>query len=313
MTNEAAFERGTKLIVGNMLRSFYKRLEISMLYGQKEIGKVNANTVAVATLVVADADWAPGIWNGSEGAKIDIFNAALTIKRNATEISVVSVDMTTKTVTVSAAQTLTAGDRIMFKGAYDLAGSAWKECLGLQGVMQAFDDGVTSLFGVNPQTYNVWRSTSYAVGGLLTFAKVQDAVGRACARGLDEDAILLVSNATWAKLLTEQAALRMYDSSFRKEVAENGSEKLLFNSQNGMIEIRASNFIKEGLAMCFPARTLQRIGSTDVTFKLPMSEGEDRFFRLLVDSNGFEIRAYSDQALFCSEPNKLLILTGITN
>ena len=310
-SSEAAFEQGTKLIVANMLRSFAKRLEISLLYGQKEIGLVNANTSSSTSLVISDASWAPGIWNALEGAPVDIFSANLGTQRNGTDITIVSVNLETKSVVVSAAQTLTAGDRVLFRNAYDSA--TWNEMLGLHGIMSAYDDGSTDLFGINPQSYNVWRSTVYSAGSAdLSFQKIQSAIAQACGRGLDEDVTVLVSMKTWAKLCTDQAALRMLDSSYSKGVSENGSEAIKFYGQNGMIELMPSAFVKESLAFVFPKDSLMRIGSTDVTFKLPGAEN-DRFFRELTDAAGFELRAYADQALFCAKPNSLLLITGIVN
>lgn len=312
--SEAAFERGTKLVVANMLRSFAKRLEISLMHGQKEIGLVNADTVATTTLVISDASWAPGIWNASESATVEIFSANLGTDRTAGARSILSVDMETKTVVVSGgALTLTAGDRVLFAGSYDFSGTVWNEMRGLSSIMLAYADGSTDLFGINPASYNVWRSTVYNAGGSdLSFQKIQQAIGQAAGRGLDEGVTCMVSMKTWAKLLSDQAALRVYDQSYTKAVAENGAEVIKFYGQTGIVEVMPSAFCKEGQALIFPKEQLMRIGSTDVTFKLAGAEN-DRFFRELVDNAGFELRAYSDQALFSAAPNKLLYISGIVN
>lgn len=312
-TSEAAFEQATKLIVANMLRSFAKRLEISMLYGQKEIALVNADTVASNSFVVSDASWAPGIWTALEGAKVRVFSADLATDRAGSGRSITAVNLETKSVTVDgAALTLTAGDRVIFDGAYTIA-NGWQEMRGLHSIMSAYQDGVTDLFGINPASYNVWRSTVYSAASAdLSFEKIQEGLAAACGRGLDEDVVVLVSQKTWASLCTDQAANRQYDSSYKRTELENGTEALVFYSQNGKIELMASAFLKESLAMAFPKASLMRIGSTDVTFKLPGSSN-DRFFRELENSAGFEIRSYCDQALFTPAPNKLLLFTEIVN
>jgi hypothetical protein len=312
-TSQAAFEQGTKLIVANMLRSFAKRLEISMLYGQKEIGLVNANTTSSNNFVVSAASWAPGIWNALEGAKIRVFNPALTTDITSTARTITAVNLDTRQITVDgAALSLTAGDRIIFDGAYTVAGG-WAEMLGLQGIMQAYSDGLTDLFGINPASYNVWRSTEYDAGSAdLSFQKIQAAVAAAAGRGLQQDVVCMVSMKSWAKLLSDQAALRVYDQSYSRQTAENGSESIKFYSQVGTIEVVPSAFVKESLAFIFPKDSLMRIGSTDITFKLPGAEN-DRFFRELTDAAGFELRAYSDQAVFCPEPNQLVLIKNIVN
>ena len=55
----------------------------------------------------------------------------------------------------------------------------------------------------------------------------------------------------------------------------------------------------------------QKVGSTDVTLKRPASDGE--FFRELENSAGYELRAYSDQALFCQAHGRQVLISNITN
>jgi hypothetical protein len=312
-TSEAAFEQGTKLVVATMLKSFAKRLEISMLYGQKELALVDANTSSLNTLVVSDASWAPGIWIGLENAKIRIFSANLGTDRVSTARKVTAINLNSKTITFDgAAVSLTAGDRVLLEGAYTIAGG-WAEMRGLHSIMRALPDGSTDLFGINPASYNTWQSTVYDVGSAdLSFEKIQEAVAIACGRGLDKDLVVLVSQKTWAKLCTDQAALREYDSSYKRTELENGSEAITFFSQNGKLQLMPTAFMKEGMAMAFPEEALMRIGSTDVTFNLP-GAGEDKFFKQLENASGYELRSYSDQALFCYEPNSLILLENITN
>jgi hypothetical protein len=54
-----------------------------------------------------------------------------------------------------------------------------------------------------------------------------------------------------------------------------------------------------------------RVGSSDVTFKRP-GQGEE-FFRDLENAAAYELRLYTDQAVFCMSPGKNVILTGIVN
>jgi hypothetical protein len=125
----------------------------------------------------------------------------------------------------------------------------------------------------------------------------------------EEDVVALVNPKHWNKLMTDQAAKRDYDSSYSSEKFENGAKKILFHGQNGMIEVRASLFCKEGFAYVFPPKELERIGSSDVTFERPGMEG--KFFREMESANGYELRAYTDQALFTSAPGKMTLLKYI--
>ena len=66
-------------------------------------------------------------------------------------------------------------------------------------------------------------------------------------------------------------------------------------------------FVKEGYAYIVPPKELERIGSTEVTFQMPGVE-EGRFFRLLNDENGYELRLYTDQSLFCGVLGQLSVI-----
>ena len=112
-------------------------------------------------------------------------------------------------------------------------------------------------------------------------------------------------------MLSDQAALRKYDSSYSPAKAENGSKSLLFHSQNGEIEIEPSIYVKEGYAYLLSLEDWSRVGSTDMTFKRP-GQGEE-FFRDLENSAAYELRLYSDQAVFCSAPGRNVLVTAIVN
>ena len=90
---------------------------------------------------------------------------------------------------------------------------------------------------------------------------------------------------------------------------ENGAKTIKFHSQNGMVEIVPSIFVKEGMAFVLCKEDWVRVGSTDITFKRP--DRGDEFFRDLTDHMGYELRAYTDQALFCARPGRQVIITNL--
>jgi hypothetical protein len=112
-------------------------------------------------------------------------------------------------------------------------------------------------------------------------------------------------------MLNDQAALRRYDGSYSKQVSENGAMSIRFHSQNGEIEIEPSIYVKEGYAYLLCLDEWSRVGSTDMTFKRP-GQGEE-FFRDLENSAAYEMRLYSDQAVFCSSPGKNVLINAIVN
>ena len=301
---QKAFMDATKFLVANMLRSMAKKLEIELLYGQMGYGAVAAGGVAGAAVTIATAEWAPGIWAGAEGMPIEIRDAAGAISRG--EFKVVSVNMDTRVITLNAdaaAAGVVATDVIWHKGAYG------NEFPGIHKIL-SISSG--TLFNIDVGTYNLFRGNVFSAGGAaLSFTKLNLAAARAVEKGLEGPLLAMVNPRAWANMLSDQAALRRYDGSYSASKMENGAEKLMFHSQNGLIEIEPSIYVKEGYAYLLSTDDWFRVGSTDMTFKRP-GQGEE-FFRDLENSAAYELRLYSDQALFCMAPAKNVLVTGIVN
>jgi hypothetical protein len=170
-----------------------------------------------------------------------------------------------------------------------------------------------SLFGISAATYTLWKASTYAAGSAaLTQAKIGAAIAQAVAKGLDEELLLLVNPKTWNNLLTDQAALARHTGKDIKGGVSNGAQAIELFSQNGKVTIEPSIYVKEGMAFGLCVDNWQRIGASDVTFNTPGAASGEVFFHLPTKA-GFEVRAYTNQAVFCEAPGKNFIITGITN
>jgi hypothetical protein len=306
MTSQAAFVQESKLIVQNMLKSFARRLEVQLMYGKVGLGVIASNDTT--SCVIYDHEWAAGIWAGAEKMEVEIVDAADVDSSSisgaaAISAKVSSVDFASKTITFDSA--VFAGvdsdvDRVIL-----YSGARSKEFAGIHKIMSNKTD---PLFGINAANYSLFRSNEVEVGSdatsnaaVLSFDKLEEAVAVAMEKGLvDEDVLVICNPKSWKNLLTEQAGKRMYDSSHSTEKAVNGSKNIEFYGQNGKIEITSSIFCKEGYAYVLPIKEFMRIGSSDITFDQPGFEG--KFLKLLEHANAYELRAYTDQALFCPAP-----------
>jgi hypothetical protein len=305
VSSKNSFERATKLIVGNMKKSMDHRLEIAALYGQTGIAVVES--VSGANIVVKASDWAPYIWLGMTGAKLDIMDPALAAFRTNSEAVVLSgVDLKLRRLTLTATvdASVVAGDVIYFHGAV-VPGviPEHREQIGLHKI--ATTSGI--LFGINNTNEPLFQGNIVDVGtnvtpAVLSFDKAEEAMVVSAEKGLsDQKLTLMCSLKSWKNLLIEQAAKRQYDSSYSAAQVDQGAKKIMFYGITGDLEIQASGYIKEGSAYVYSPDELIRVGSTDVTFDPPGYEGE--FFKLLENHNGYELRAYSDQALFTTRPS----------
>ena len=296
---QRAFEDSTKFLVQNMMRSMAKKLEIELLYGQIGYGVVASTAGNVIT--ISAQEWAPGIWAGANNMPLEIRSAAGAIRGYATVVSV-NMDLFQVTVDLMPAGVI-ATDIIWHKGAYN------NEFAGIHKILT--NTGV--LFNIDASQYDLFKGNTVTLSptGPLSFAVIQDAIARGVEKGLDSDVCVFVNPRSWADLLTEQAALRMYDQSYRTSESENGSQEITFHGQNGKVEIVPSIYVKGGYCYVLAMEDFMRVGSTDITFRRP-GQGDD-FFRELENNAGYELRAYTDQAVFCMAPGRSTLVANITN
>lgn len=294
-----AFIDATQHLIENMFRSSNKKLEVELMYGSMGLGVVSS--VASLVITISTAEWAPGIWSGAENMVIDIYDATDTTNRGSATIT--AVDMDARTITVDAVPVGTvATDKIYFTGAKG------NEMAGLHKILS----NTGTLFNISASSYSLWKSSSQsASSGPLSFAIIQKAVSKAVEKGLDEKVCVLVNPRAWSNLLSDQAANRRFDSSYKVGKAETGNEAIEFYSQNGSIEIISSNYVKEGYAYLMAPKHFMRIGAAELTFKVPGRDEE--FFLQLQSQAGYELRCYTDQALFCKAPAKQVLISSIVN
>lgn len=289
-----AFEDATKHLVANMLQSMHKRQEVETLYGQSSLGDVSA--VAVDNVTISAAEWAAGIWAGSEGMPVEIRSSAGALRGPA---NVQRADLDNRQIYLDAVPVgVVATDQLFFKGAYG------NEFAGVHKIIT----NTGSLFGIDAASYSLWKGNTYATSGDLSLEKIELAIARAIEKGLDGDVVCLLNPKIFGVLVSDEAALRKYDTSYSKEEAENGFRKLKFHAASGAIDIQPSIYVKQGHCFLLYLKDFVRIGSSDITFKRPAAEGE--FFRDVENSAAYEMRAWCDTAIFTPTPGKNVIITG---
>jgi len=303
INDAASFGRATKHVIKNLMVSSYKKQEQMMFYGQKGLAIVDGVVSASTTVPLRVESFAPGIFAGAEGMRINI-KTGTSASDAAADVSIVKVDIKNKSLELSAAVTLADGDTIYEFGAYG------NECLGLEAML---DGSVAAPFGITSASYSLWEGNTYSAGSAaLSLKKIGIAVADAIGKGLDGKLDAFVNPSTWADLIDEQnSTLRQVDSSFDVKKFENGSESIVLHSQNGIIEVHSSTYVKEGIAFLLELKSFERVGSSELTFKLP-GTNEDYMIKLQ-DAHGIEFRTYCDTALFCNALGHNIIIQDIVN
>lgn len=324
-TNKKAFAKGTSMLVENMAETMAQRLEVAMLYGQSATGLATVDTGSVISsavlCTVSDATWAPGIWAGKEGARVAVKDASGNVFG---PFKIDALDFDAKTISLKAATetngqdagsgTLTDIDgltaiTLYYFGSINVSGGASREMIGLDKLITTSG----SLFNIDNSTYALWKGNVYTMTGSdqLTLQIILQALGKPIAKGLNEDVVVLVHPDTWSDLASEINDLRSFDQSYDSNKGENGVKSIVYKSQNGMIEVISHPCVKAGDCFIIPPKRFKRIGSIDISFESPVNKGE--IFLHLPNSAGFELRAYTDQALFPEAVAKCLKITGFVN
>ncbi len=299
-----AFKKASGWKVMDMNNAARRRLEISMLYGQQSIGEVLSNTSGA--LVLTEASWAGGIWAGAEGTIINAYtsNAASATLRNG-DLTISAVDSDLRTVTVTGTSTaVVQGDFLYFKGSRTT--TAHNDMAGLQKIIS----NTGTLFNIDASLFSLFRGNVSSSVGQISHAKLQTAISKAVNKGLMEKVLVLVSPKAWGVLNSDQAALRVFDSSYGSKKGENGFESLSFHSTNGVCEIVAHPMVKDGDAFILPEDSILRLGSVDLSFGVPGMEEE--FFRMVDGYNAVELQCMADQAVFIERPAHAVYMSGIT-
>lgn len=327
---EGAFKQASKDRVGRNVKSHHRFLEHFCLYGQDTfgLGRVGYFTgtwqgvaftngggtlagvaftaginAAGKKILLNPADLATGIWLGAEGMEVRqrIIGGAVAATGVVTAVDlkngIITVDFTPVAATTATSHCLELLNQNGASG-NDFAGA--KSILTKTG----------TLFGIDTAAFGIWKGGEDVITGKLTFAKLIDSLMVACNRGLDKNVKCFVSYDSWADMMTEQAALRDYDSSYKETEAKNGMSGIKFRSINGEIEIIPHRFVRRSDAFIISEGDWRRVGSSDVTLKIPgVDDGE--LITKPITTNAFTFRSYSDQALICLAPAQSMYLSGI--
>lgn len=310
-----AFEGTMDTIVANANDSLRKRVEIDMFWGQDTNGLAVISSVSSDTATIAAANWAPGIWAGSEGAYVNVFQTGLTALRGAGTGTITGVNMANRAITIDDLSGIggAATDVILF-GAQTGNGmrstSAWYCQQGLYGCMTAS----STLFNIDI-TYSVWRPSSYSAGsGTLTFSKVQKALYQVISKGYKGDMRLIVNPTTWADMLDDEVALRRHTKEKTNQYSV-GADGIKFYTSVGVVTIEASIYIKEGYAFLVPepknrGARWRRIGASDVGFDTIENSVQ---IERVADKAAYEFRLYDNQAIYCGRPGYSCYINNIVN
>ena len=305
-----AFKKSSSWLVEDMANVSFTRLELSTIYGQVGLGKVESNTSTgsgACDIVITEPTWATGIWVVLEGAQFTFWSPADASRATVKLVKVNSDLRKLSFTTISGNETtIVAGDDIYPRGAKTADG--YNEMAGL---FKQYDPATVALFGITRTPYTLLQGNEYGGVGEISSAKVVQGASLAVDKGLMTDAVFLCGTKTFADLNAENMGLRMFDSSYSPAKAENGAQALSYDHINGKITVLCHPFVKSGQALIMDPNDSLFVGSSKPTFEIPGMP--DKFFRLVQDKNAVELQNYADLAVFVHKPGQGVIYSGITH
>lgn len=322
-----AFASATSTVVKRLEGSLAKRLEIQLLHGGRGLGRISANPATGATraIVVSAATWSAGIFAGTSGAAgvgtwrgatlnfVDPSTGLVTTTgttANGDPISVVSVDVPTRTVTVAVPNATDQSDNWNGLDIYWETARPATEMLGLHalGAVTAASGTVMNISAAN---YDLWQGNQYNAAGAISFSKLMQASALIANFGGSGDCTAVVSPGQFETINTDLAALRQFDVSYKKNRAESGVQSVTFYGQTGALEVLPHLYQKGGEAVLFMGENCSRIGSQDLEFVTGGANGPQLLFNDS-DANAYEMRMFSEQALVSDKLRNICLITGIT-
>jgi hypothetical protein len=168
-----------------------------------------------------------------------------------------------------------------------------------------------SLFGISASTYPQWRVGSYSCGdAAIERYDVLKIGSNAADRGLSSGGTLWVSNGAFTDL-SEEAAELMRSTPDQSDIKQ-GANTLSYRTSCGEIKVRSYRYMKQGLGFFLPSGIAHRPGSTDTTFRDPMSK-DNWFLQQLSGNAGLQMRCYWDQGVILDQPHLACRVTGIVS
>jgi hypothetical protein len=323
-SSKEAFAEATTTMFENMMDSASDRLEISLLYGRAEKGKINSTTAiggSTTTCYVnlVGSSWSVGMWSAKTDAKLTLYTSAGVLIGSEGGYTIKGVDIANKRLLVSASSgditSLTGTVFTTNKGLiqfYGMSGSTFASSNEFLGIDKVITE-TTDLFGINPSVYPLWKGIEYTVANgaagsnPILIENLRKAVDIAFAQGLKDDITAYASPNVFTKLTNDLMANRRFDSSYGPD-AKQGFKTIQILASNGIINLEPHPIVKEGEVFMLNLKNYMRVGSTDFTMETPGVGG--KIFFQLDGYAGFEVRMYTDQAILCTAPARSIKVTG---
>lgn len=321
-----SFVKATQLALKGAAEGLELYRDLALTYGpgntaaaSSNIGVVSksisgANLAAPQIVQLTRGSWMPGVWLDMVGAKVDIYQADLTTIRDTgvTVQAVPGLGTTRLTLFKTASVAVVAANDIILP-------FQWKStsCFGIEAIY----NNNTTLFGIDASVNPHWRCQAVAVGGALSYDKIQELGVRSSLAGNKNGGVLLSCSTQIASLAGEVRTLAQFiesDGDSGNSTKTQGALAYKFRTACGIIEVKPHQEGKQGQAffianMKSGKANFLRVGATDIVLGIPGMSLVNQGFFDHPDRAGAMLRYFSHQAGVFPMPRRNILLTGITS
>ena len=309
---KAAFVDGTSWMLENMAETASFILESQLLHGQDNVGVVDDqedDSGTTQTFSFTAGTFIAALVSGLEGTYVEFYEPDGT-PLTPTTAQIVGVSVEDLTITFEGVEAeLDAVAAAAATGAHMYLRNTFDH--GMVGLMKQAGNVSDDLFGIDPTEFSLLAGNNHTAGGALTFATMMKAVTKPTNRGLREDVTAYVSPPSWTDAMNDLSALRRFAGKAGGSL-EQGSDELMFHSQNGAIRIVPHLLMKPSEALVLPVKKCIRLGASEPTFRLPGTD-VGRYWDRIDGHAGYGTRCYWNQAVLLVTPNKACKISGIVN
>lgn len=327
MSSRQGFKDTMGMTQEAMRDSLLFHLEFTLLRGGKPVGVIDAvsGSGATRTVTLTTSGYADAFWSCSENMPMDIYDStSATLSVSATrrntvvggtlgKFRIISWDPDNRQVSVEA-DTATDWNTVVQGDCFWRTGSYRTESLGMVSVCAATGQ---TIFGISQSTYGKWRAYRDVPGSAepLTMPKIQRAIANIRGRSaMKAQYVARMHPLQWEAINNDLAALRRLDSSYKVVRTDAGTSEIEFHSAAGSVVLQSNVFM--GLDECIITddNTWSRRGVSDVDFSNPVAtaNGEQQLYVWDNTSNTVQLRAYSQQGMFCNRLNRNAYLGNLT-
>lgn len=290
----------------NTKKSHVSLLEALDLYGSDANGFGTVSVIAGDVVTITTSEWGAGLFLNRGNAIFDVYTAGVFTGKQVSLVGVNRQTLRSIQLAVGDGAKLAVGDQLRIRSGV----AASSEYLGIKSILSA----TTTLFGVSIAANPLYQGTRVTIAGALTFVALYASLIKVSNFNFDGDCMFVVNPLAFGDIVNQVEGARTFGGDqYNSRVMKRGLQMLEIIGPKGKLDIYGHPMMKEGDAMGLKLDTWEKPGVCEV--ELLQSGGVNGYGPLwaVPGSNAMELKTYSQNSLYCSDPASNILMGGVVN